>query len=97
MSKAEFEHAFRREQASGRASGYERGKRHMTWSCLTIEAVGVADIGNVPRSPTRHDAVPGVIACAGSGIVSRCFSAVGCETMRNAFESFRSRQNESCA
>ena len=42
-------------------------------------------------------AASGAIACAGSGMVSRCFSALACATMRNALESFRSRQNDSCA
>jgi hypothetical protein len=45
----------------------------------------------------RYLAASGAIGCAGSGMVSRCCSAVGCETMRNAFESFRSRQNDGWA
>ena len=47
--------------------------------------------------PALRDQAAGAIAGAGSGMVSRCFSAVGCVTMRNALESFRSRQNDSCA
>ena len=53
-------------------------------------------VGDLVLQPSNHVAACGAIA-RGSGMVSLCFSALACATMRNALESFRSRQNDSCA